>query len=585
MAHRRAAPSSRTWRVWLLVPVALGLDAAAALGLEGRPFPMGVRVPEAVLLAAPWLVYGTLAFVTFRARPLASRLVALAVLLGMHAGLVALHTVAYMSLWSLPAAAAVRLAHRWSPLIPLLQLVWVPLLALPLGTLVDRRAPTRTERFPAAPARRAAASPPPPLPERARPEPPREVMVEPGPPPVAPAVPAEPAPSPEPKVVPSASAIVVLTPMAVEATLEVSVEPPPAPAPRREPPPVPTWSVDLLPSPSEEAASPIAGVEVAGDAPGPPVPIEVAPVLTPAEAIVAPQAEAIAEAAAPLVAELPGTGDRDVEVAQTTEPEAPARAAEPPVDLDRVARTFGPYGALLSRDRAVAVDWTPASAVVYVASREVSPDRVLRVAGRLAEAGATPAPGPIRRLSLRSHDGVLVLTPLDGGVLVAASRRRGALALLEVLSRRVAHPDGRDHPAGVVPGVVLPSSAAGPALVDLRPAAERLAPRGDDPAVRSAVRVKTPSAWVDVVAPHGTDAEPLGALAGRLVGALIDGETAGAADLHSLSVDLPAHQLVIQPIHPHASPPRFVAVVGGSESPGLLGLRAERAARTLREAS
>jgi hypothetical protein len=52
-----------------------------------------------------------------------------------------------------------------------------------------------------------------------------------------------------------------------------------------------------------------------------------------------------------------------------------------------------------------------------------------------------------------------------------------------------------------------------------------------------------------------------------------------------VSVDLPAHLLVIQPIYPHASPPRFVAVVGGSESPGLLGLRAERAARTLREAS
>jgi hypothetical protein len=232
MAHRRAAPSSRAWRVWLLVPVALGLDAAAALGLEGRPFPLGVRVPEAVLFVAPWLVYGTLAFVTFRARPLASRLVALAVLLGIHAGVVALHTVAYMSLWSLPAPAAVRLAHRWSPLIPLLQLVWVPLLALPLRTLVDRRAPTRTDRFPAAPAHRAAASPRPPLPERAR--------VEPGPPPPAPGVSAEPAPSPEPKMVPSASTVVVLTPMAVEATLEVSAEPPPAPAPRREPPPVPT---------------------------------------------------------------------------------------------------------------------------------------------------------------------------------------------------------------------------------------------------------------------------------------------------------------------------------------------------------
>jgi hypothetical protein len=584
MAHRRAAPPSRTWRVWLLVPVALALDAAAALGLEGRPFPTGVRVPEAVLLAAPCLVYGTLAFVAFRARPLASRFAALAVLLGIHATLIALHTVVFMSLWSLPAPAAVRLAHRWSPLIPLLQLVWVPLLALPLGTLIDRRAPTRADRFRAAPARRAPASPRPPLPERARPEPPREVTVEPGPPVLAAAVAVEPAPSPEPEVVPSASARVVLTPMAVEATPEVSAEAPPAAPLHREPPPVPTWSAELLASPREEATSVIAEAEVVGDSPGP---MEVASVPAPAEAVATPEAEAIAQAALHVVAEAPSTGDREIEVAVTPEPEAPARAAEPPLDLELVARTFGPYGALLSRDRAVSVDWTPvpAPAVVCVAPREMSRGRMVRLAGRLTETGATPTPGPIRRLSLRSHEGVLVLTPVAGGVLVAASPRRGALALLEVLSRRVAHPDGRDHTEGVEPGMVFPWSAAGPALVDLRPEPAGLPPRDDDPALRSAVRVTTPSAWVDVVAPPGTDAESLGALAGRLVGMLIDGDPAGAVDLHSLSVDLPAHRLVIRPVHPHASPPRFVTVVGGSEPPGLLGLRAERAARTLREAS
>jgi hypothetical protein len=579
MAHRRAAPPSHAWRVWLLVPAALALDAAAALGLEGRPFPMGVWVPEAVLLAAPWLVYGTLAFVAFRARPLTSRLAALAVLLGIHAALVALHTVAYMGLWSLPAPAALRLAHRWSPLIPLLQLVWVPLLALPLATLMDRRAQTRSNRFPAASARRVAASPRPlpvPPPEWARPEPTREILVEPGPSALAPAVAVVLAPSLEPEMVPTASAPAVLTPMAVEATVEISAEPPSAPPLRHEAPPVPSWSAELLPSSSVEVASAMAEVEVIRNAPGP---MEVAPVPAPTEAV--------AEAAAPAAAGLPGAGDREIVVAAATEPEAPTPAAEPPVDLDLVTRTFEPYGALLSRDRAVAVDWAPASAlaVAFVAPREVSRDRMVRLAGRLAEAGVAPTPGPIRRLSVRSHDGVLVLTVLDGGVLVAASRRRGALALLEVLSRRVAHPDGREHAECIEPGVVLPSSAAGPALVDLRPAPVHPASRGDDPAVRFAIRVRTPSAWVDVVGPHGTDAESLGALAGRLVGALIAGETAGAADLHSLSVDLPAHQLVIHPIHPHASPPRFVAVVGGSEPPGLLGLRAERAARTLREAS
>jgi hypothetical protein len=97
--------------------------------------------------------------------------------------------------------------------------------------------------------------------------------------------------------------------------------------------------------------------------------------------------------------------------------------------------------------------------------------------------------------------------------------------------------------------------------------------------------VETPTAWVDVVAPPEIDAEPVGMLAARLVTALADGEVAGAAELHTLNVELSAHRLVIQPGRPDARPPRFVAVVGGPERPGLLGRRAERAARALREAS
>jgi hypothetical protein len=307
----------------------------------------------------------------------------------------------------------------------------------------------------------------------------------------------------------------------------------------------------------------------------------------------------------PIAALPPSTGDTEDElllvadealVAEVALPALPAaeaapRAVAPPIDLDLVARVFAPYGPLLSRDRAVAVDWTPGPdvAVLCVAPRAMSRDHVVRLAACLAWAlDAREAPsalGPISRLSLQDSDGVVVLTPLAGAVLVAAARRRGALALLEVLSRRVGCPEARDNVGNGEPRAAAPASATGPALVDLRPGLDGGPPGGGDSAVAHAVRVVTATAWVDVVAPRGIDVEAAGALAGRLVAALADGEAVGAADLRTLSVDLPAHRLVIHPVHPHARPPRFVAVVGGPERPGLLGRRAERAARMLREAS
>jgi hypothetical protein len=271
--------------------------------------------------------------------------------------------------------------------------------------------------------------------------------------------------------------------------------------------------------------------------------------------------------------------------------EAPLRAPEPPLDLSRVARLFGPYGPLLSRDRAVVVDWTagPDVAVVCVAPQEISRAPVVRLAARLALAldasGIPSAPGPVRRVSLRGPEGAVVMTPLDGAVLVAAARRPGALALLEVLSSRLARPEASEEPTATEPGVALPASVRGPALVDLHPAPPGPPPDAAEPAVARAVRVETPAAWVDVVAPPEIEAESMGMLTGQLVAALGVGEAAGAATFHVVSVDLASHRVAIHPVQPDARPPRVVAVVGGRERPGRLGRRAERAARALRAAS
>ena len=583
MAHRRAASRRGSWDLWLLVPVALALDVAAALGLAGQTLPMGVIVPDAVLLTAPILVYGALVFLVLPTWSLGSRLAAVAALLGIHAGLVALHSLVYIVLRSMPAPAALRLAYRWSPLIPLLQLVWVPLLASPLATLVrsrPRRAAARRIPVPVpvevllSRASQAAA--------RRGTSPDREVQVDTGSPGVAPVVEAEAVPGVEPEPGPSASAPVVLLPTVGKIVDEGNLTLPPAPTPGGEAPasvPRPTWPKDIVETSAHAGPAALPSAEAVGGARGgdEPAAISVAVDLTTdgeAEAAASRAREVGRPETETAVEDEPRTADAALAM-ETAAPRVPAteftpRAMEPPFNLDLVTRAFEPYGPLLSRDRLVAVDWTPGPdvAIVCVAPRDISRDRVVHLAARLVRVleatEVRSTPGPIRRLSLRGPDGVVVLTPLEGAVLVAATHRRGALALLEVLSARVV-PDGG-------------GSAAAAQASDAAPAAVV------DTPVAGAVRVETPGAILDVLAPAGIAVAPFGQLAGRLLAAIAaDGGGPGVFD--TLSVNLGTHRLMVHPVKPLARPPRFVAVVGGTERPGLLGRRAERAARALRAAS
>jgi hypothetical protein len=618
MAHRRAVPRSHPWARWLVVPLALILDAVAAVRLAGTPFPMGVLVPELVLFAAPLLVYGALAALVLRARPLGARLAAAAALLGIHVGLVLLHTAGYVVLWSLPAQAAIRLAHRWSPLIPLLQLVWVPLLALPLLTLTRRPPAPVARRAVATPSRRdvqASRSPHPAA--RPRVEPSREVHVDPGaalpglatvrpsdlaaaPPPTvietppaaerepAPAVPAVPTVPLVPPTVTLEASLLAAPPASPATTATVApdvAEPgtPPPPVPvadgeRRALAPAPGWFDELaaprsaepdpIAAPDDHVAPPPAPMPLA-----PPAPVETVALALP---VVPVAAEPIADVKRPTRDTREDEPARATDAAPVTEPAVPAvpaapaprGATAPPVDPYLVARLFEPYGPLLSRDRTVLVDWTPGpdAGVLCAAPRGAFRDEVVRLAARLARildgGGAAWEPGPVRRLSLRVPDGVVVLTALDGAVLAAAARRAGALALLEVLSARV---------------------APGPIRGTDDPGSEPAAPASLDVELSGATRVETPSAILEVFAPAGVDAAALGELAGRTLAAI-----PAAGDrlvLDSLCIDVGAHRLMVHPVHPDARPPRFVAVVGGPERAGLLGRRTARAARAIREAS
>jgi len=243
----------------------------------------------------------------------------------------------------------------------------------------------------------------------------------------------------------------------------------------------------------------------------------------------------------------------------------PPRVPEPPIDLALVARVFAPYGPLLSRRGKVEVRWMPGpdTAVVSVVPGDVSAERVTRLAARLTPAlMATATPKRVERLSLHDSAGVIVLTPLDGSILAAASGRPGAAALLEILSMR-AVPGRGGRPADAV----TPAARIDVEVTGAHP-----------------IPVETVSARFDVCAPGNVPAFVIGEFAGHLISAIAD-DGAGLGTLHSLSVIIDTQRLVIHPVYPAARPPRFVAVVGGPEPSGLLRRRAEHVARALREAS
>jgi hypothetical protein len=612
VAHPRALARSPNPARWLLVSVALTLDGLAALYFAGYRHPLGLRVPEGLLVVAPLLVYGGLAFGGFRARPLRVRLTVLAVLLGLHVGLVALHALGFASLWSLPTRAAIRLAHRSSPLIPLLQLIWVPLLASPLRSLIRPVPRPRARQGGVLLARRnvwsssgADSS------RRGRPELDRSPVMMPTEPPAGPAVDAGVAtetvapawfePEPSTQVLPT----LPVTPVEVVPRPGVRVAEPLVPA-------TPTGSavyaldedviVGAVPTPVHDATTAVSDTPVVvdaepaeattavsdtpvlvdaepadvttlaavADATGEPATVTAAAVYLPVDLSPIPiELEPQPESIVVVSGEHPCAADPALAVAA---PELPMVAAvpppvEPPLDLSVVTRLFAPYGSLLSRDGAVPVDWTPRphASIVCVAPHALSRERLVDLADRLVQAltavDVPAAPHPVRRLSLHGSEGVIVLTLLDGGVLIAASSRFGALGLLEALSERV------------VPG---PASEARAGRPDTPPA-------GSEVAIAGAVRIETTAATLDVLAPAGADLQLLSALAGRLLAAIGDGGHARAR--RTLGVDLGAARLMLHPVHPDARPPRFVMVVGGVEPSGLLGRRAERVALTLREAS
>jgi len=138
----------------------------------------------------------------------------------------------------------------------------------------------------------------------------------------------------------------------------------------------------------------------------------------------------------------------------------PAQAAE----ARRIVALLAPIAAF-----DVSVQTVDGVTVFALAAPTVAQETAIGVAGlALPLLTERRAPWPLDQITLRGPDTALVLTPLGGSsaaVLATAATRGGALALLEILSRRAAG----DHESRVGPGAahVLPDGGRG--LVPVEP--------------------------------------------------------------------------------------------------------------------
>jgi hypothetical protein len=595
------------------------------------------------------------------------RLAGILVLLGLHAGL-GVATAAVYSAAKLGSAPGPLDPAPWGfPLVPVLQLLSVPLVALPLRQFLIRSDGGDAVHHPAAPPgvtatptpvrrgqgwdetglhtvggeqRREDDTLPPGAPERRplRREPTRpfRAQVESAAGPLA----SSPTPPPTRSTWPPRAP----APLDGGASRQPVLPAPPAPgaSPLPSPP-----SSEVAPVPRVEAATPVAAVSAA-----PSIPAEVAPI----EAPLAPPTRWGGTLSRPVaspsidddvlasVAALPGA----VVVREVTDPERPAAERLPvvattpisfvarcdapaPVEIDAPTRAeveapaepvppselapttgppigaspaaAGPAGlsaeqivrALAGAGSLTADTHAVMGIVVYTAcSPRLAEDAVVRATFRfLSVLAESPSAAAVTQTTIRGAAGAMVLTPLGplgagGPVLAAAIPQRGQLALLEILSLRVAaeyrarEPGATSLPAGPAP---VSASPGGLDEAPVPPRVERLARS------LAACGPLRPLGFMDptgqlllyVLTGPGAEARGIGRFAADLYRVLeIDGDPGGVGPFQSVVVRLGDHRVVVRPV---AEAPGhstvLVAACPASDRPGLVQLQIERAAARL----
>lgn len=349
-------------------------------------------------------------------------------------------------------------------------------------------------------------------------------------------------------------------------------------------------SVEPVVSPPGPAALPVEPVALPG-----PLESTAAALPTTTTAAVGPAERPKAQAASPPV---------PLEIAATAPPPIPAELAAPPpaartpeaapraedtIDGARVKALLAPVGPLEVESQTLM-----GIALFTACSPRLAKDAVLQAAFRfLSFLAESPGAQPVTQTTIRGGVGALVLTPLGplatgGPVLAAAIPQRGALALLEILSLRIA----TEYPATRAALAVTLSESPRP---DARPSPLAEAPV--PPRVELLARSLTaggPLRPLCFEGPTGrlllyllvgpdVDAKAIGAFALDLYRVMeVDDEPGGVGPFQSVVVRLGSQRVVIRPVAPNPECSTLLVTAGPSDGrPGLARLQLERVAGRL----
>jgi hypothetical protein len=607
---------------WLLAASGLILYVWAPMLLAGEELRTAGAVPAWFPVVAPPLLYAVL-LLGLPGAPATRRLAGVVVLSVVH-GLLGLLTPAIHALAGLgPAPHGFDTALWAFPAVPVIQLLSAPLAVFPLRDLLVRPRRRRGRRRPSVVG--LAPTPPPmragrgwdavtqhtvggerlreagvgsqvtPEWQRARREPTRPV----GPPPeAAPSAPLASQPTPP------------VGPVLTEAPGAPPVAEVQSPAPwRRIQRPAPVVAEPLRP-PDVGGAPPVARVTPADEPGAPPVesaavfpaPAEPAVLVLPPPAVAdaVPEPDQLPDARA---GSLPGPSETAPVAgplpATATEPEAPPTAAEtrdeaPPADettIDGVQleALLAPVGPLeLERQTLMGI------ALLTACSPRLARDAVVHAAFRfLSFLAEGPGAQPVTQATIRGGAGALVLTPLGplaagGPVLVAAIPQRGALALLEILSLRVA----AEYRATRAARAARPSAPERPETSPSRLAEATLPPRlevlarsvtAGGPFRPLCLEDTTGRLLLYLLVGPDVDAGAVGTFASDLYRVMeVDDEPGGVGPCQSVVVRFGSQRVVVRPVAATGEGSTLLVTAGSSgERPGLARLQLERLATRL----
>jgi hypothetical protein len=267
----------------------------------------------------------------------------------------------------------------------------------------------------------------------------------------------------------------------------------------------------------------------------------------------------------------------------------PAAATEHAADLQRIAALLRPVAPLET-----GVHTLMGVTLLAACSPRLARAAVVQSAFRFLSF-ASGCARPMSQATLRGSNGAVVLTPLGplqggGPVLVTALAGRGALALLEVLSRRAAVEYWTTHPASPVePAVETGETRGAHDLADVEvPARLQALGRslGWTVATPRALKERTGRVLLYLLLPAGVDGTEVAELARDLYEALTaDDDPGGVGPIQSLVLRLGSQRVIVKPVSEAPEGSTLLVAAAGDDRPGLVHRDVERIAARLSTAS